>query len=376
MNDTKPSFWAGGVRPFLLGILAVALYLAYTVLRPFLHSLIIAAVLAALFHPVHTRLMRLMRGKPNLAALATVGVICVAIVLPLLLVTSAMVEQGLSFTDQYSEWTHKEKIQEALQDPRVAGAIEWVKARFPRQIVDLDELKSGLLKLANTASQKLIAAGAGLLGNMASLISNFFITLFVTFYFLRDGHDILRHAKSLSPLRDEQEDRILLKARAVSRSVFVGTLLTAVMQGLAGGVGLAIAGLPGAFWGVMMAFASLIPVVGTALIWIPATGWLLAVGSWKMAIFLAAWSIVVVGGIDNFLRPLFMKGEGGLSPFYIFLAIMGGMSLFGLAGILYGPLILGFAKIMLVIYEEEFRGELKCIHPDEKPEIEEIAATD
>ncbi len=132
---------------------------------------------------------------------------------------------------------------------------------------------------------------------------------------------------------------------------------TAVAQGFAGGIGLWIAGISPLFWGTMMAFASLIPVVGTAIIWLPAVVYLVLIGSWGKAVFLAIWSMVVVGSIDNFLRPFLMKGEGGISSIYLFFAILGGINLFGIVGILYGPLILGVAAILLYLYELEY-GEV------------------
>jgi len=190
---------------------------------------------------------------------------------------------------------------------------------------------------------------------LATLLSQFLIMFFVMFYLVRDGADLLKTLKVLSPLREDQEDRILARVRGVSRSVFLGSFVTAILQGIVGGIGLAIAGIPGLFWGAVMGFTSLIPVVGTALVWVPAAGYLVLAGHWKAAVFLILWSIVLVSSIDSFLKPFLMRGPGGLSPFYVFLAVMGGLQYFGLPGLLYGPLVLGFAAVILYIYEEEFR---------------------
>ena len=221
--------------------------------------------------------------------------------------------------------------------------------------LDPAKLMADLQDVALNASRFLLSHGAGVLSNLTGLLLHFGILLFLLFFLLRDGKDMLNHLKNFSPLGNHQEDRILQRIRDVARSVLLGSFLTALCQGLAGGVGLALCGIPGLFWGTVMAFASLVPVIGTALIWLPAVGWLVLMGSWKAAIFLAAWSILVVGSIDNFLRPFLMGGKSGLSPFSVFLAVMGGVQLFGLAGILYGPLIIGFAAVMLSIYEEEYR---------------------
>jgi predicted PurR-regulated permease PerM len=175
------------------------------------------------------------------------------------------------------------------------------------------------------------------------------------FYLVRDGQAMVRAAKDLVPLQEERKVRLLERIRSVAKTVLLGNLLTGLCQGLAGGVGLAVVGLPGLFWGAVMAVASLIPIVGTALVWVPATGYLLLSGRWTAALFLAAWSVLLVGSIDNFLRPFLMSGPGALPPFYVFLAVLGGLQYFGLAGVLYGPLVLAFTAVVLYIYKEEFR---------------------
>jgi predicted PurR-regulated permease PerM len=182
--------------------------------------------------------------------------------------------------------------------------------------------------------------------------------IFVAFYLVRDGGEMVSGIRYYIPLRVEQEDRIINGIRVVTKSVLLGTFLTAVCQGLVGGIALAILGFPGLFWGTMTALASLIPLVGGYLIWVPIALYLLLLGEVKSAVLLAIWSTVASGIIDNFVRPLLMKGKSKMSPFYIFLAILGGVQYFGLKGILYGPLILSFAMIMLFIYGVEYRDEL------------------
>ena len=139
----------------------------------------------------------------------------------------------------------------------------------------------------------------------------------------------------------------------------MGCLLVAILQGFAGGVGLAVAGIPAFFWGAMMALCSLIPVMGTGLIWVPSVTYLVLIGDWKMAIFLGLWCGIFVVGIDTLLRPIFMREAARVSTFYIFLAILGGIYTFGMLGLFYGPLILSFVMVMLQIYIEEYAEDLK-----------------
>lgn len=182
--------------------------------------------------------------------------------------------------------------------------------------------------------------------------------LFVLFFLLRDHDKIISAIRHILPLSRSQEDRILTEVEQVSKSAVMGSFLTAIAQGLAGGIGMWLAGFPGLFWGTMMGFASFIPVVGTALIWIPAAAYLFLTGDMTWAIFLTAWSVVIVGSIDNLLRPLLMQGSAGMNTLMIFFSLLGGLHLFGLIGLIYGPLIFAVTMVLFNIYEEEFKDFL------------------
>jgi predicted PurR-regulated permease PerM len=347
-----------GYRPFLLGILFFSLCLAYLIFRPFLHTVILAVVLASLFHPLQQRTVALYGGRRNAAAFTMVVLITFLIILPVLSFLSALVAQGIQSVDRVTEWINAGHLQELLAHPRVAASGEWLRQHAGFLDISKVDIQGTLLTLSKNFGQFLLSRAAGLLKDVAGIVAHFFVMLFLVFYMIRDGRDLIAAVKHVSPLRDEQEDRILDRVRVVARSALLGNFATAFCQGLVGGIGLTIVGIPGLFWGAMMGFSSLVPVIGTALIWVPAVGYLLILGKWKTALFLAAWCIVLVGSIDNFLRPLFMRGQGDMSPFFIFLAIIGGVQYFGLAGVLYGPLILGFASVMLYIYQAEYQDVL------------------
>ncbi|MCA1943777.1 MAG: AI-2E family transporter [Desulfovibrio sp.] len=351
-------FFHRGIRPFLLLVLCYALYMAYGVLEPFLTQLILATVMAGLFSPVQEFLSTRFKGRRSLASLCVVLLICLVIILPLYLVTASMVQQGLDSSVKVKEWVDQGGLDAYTAGDWKARWQAWVTEHVPYVNLKEIDLEGNLLTIFRTASERFLSQGANLISNAAGLLSNFFITMFLVFYLSRDGVTLIKKIKALSPLREEQEDRIIARVRAVARSVLLGSLATAVLQGIAGGIGFAIVGIPAVFWGVMLGFASFIPVVGTALIWIPAVAYLALMGSWGMAIFLAIWCALVVGSIDNFARPYLMQGEAEMSPFYIFLALLGGFQTYGIRGLLYGPLVLGFAMVMLSIYEEEFREQL------------------
>lgn len=347
-----------GYRPFLLVILFLSLYLSYLILRPFQDTLILSIVLASLFYPLNVWLARAYRGRKNLAALSIVFIITFAIAIPIFLFVSALVSQGTDSVNQMNEWVKAGNLRKLAEDPRIVGYSEWLQQKFPWIEFPQIDLAHSVLQIGKSIGQSLLSRGASLLGNVASLITQFFIMVFVVFFLVRDGKGMIDQARYFSPLRVEQEDRLLTGIRQVAGSVLLGTFVTAISQGIIGGLGLSLVGIPGLFWGTMMGFSSLIPIVGTSLVWIPSCIYLLLLGYWKSAIFLALWCVVLVGSIDNFLRPFIMRGGSRMSPFYIFLAIIGGVQYFGLIGILYGPLILSFAMIMLYLYGVEYKDEL------------------
>jgi predicted PurR-regulated permease PerM len=347
------SDWLGEVRWFVLLLLVCALFLTYLVLRPFLQAIVFAAILASLCAPVQRRLVRRFGGRANLAASCVVLGSILVVALPLFLLLSALVSEGATYLAEAQQWVQTGEAERFIRSPQVAEFVAWVRERAPF-LPDID-IKAQAAGALGAAGQVLLRAGRGLLANLAGGLMQLFIILFVMFYLVRDGRATVQAAKDLIPLQEERKERILERVRSVAKTVLLGSLLTGLCQGVAGGVGLFLVGLPGLFWGAVMAVASLIPVVGTSLVWVPATGYLLLSGRWKAAIFLAAWSVLLVGSIDNFLRPFLMSGPGALSPIYVFLAVLGGLQYFGLAGVLYGPLVLAFTSVVLYIYKEEFR---------------------
>lgn len=347
-----------GYRPFLLLVLFFSIYLSYLILQPFLDILLIAIVLASLFYPLQMALNRLFKGRASLSALAIVFIIIFLIAIPVFVFTTALVKQGLDSVNQITAWVNAGNIDKMMQHPSINSVLDWLHERFPSLDIGKLDLPGTVLQLTKNLGQLVLSKGAVLLGNVATLVSRFFIMIFIVFFLVRDGAAMVGRVRYFSPLRKEQEDKILDGVRSVARSVLLGTGLTAVCQGLIGGIGLSLVGFPALFWGTVMGFASLIPIVGTALVWIPAAGYLALLGKTTSSVFLVFWCILLLGSIDNFLRPFLMRGEGGLSPFYIFLAIVGGVQYFGILGILYGPLILSFATIMLYIYAVEYQGDL------------------
>ena len=347
--------WLAQGRGLILALLLFSLYLAYRVLDPFLHTIILAVILGSAFHPLKGRMVRIFRGRETTAALTGVAVITVLILIPALYFLSALVTQGVNTVNQINQWAGAGGM-DAILGAAQGGVIrEWLRERLGVELLSDLDLGGQLLQWTRGFGQEVLSRVAALLRDAVSLGFHFLVMIFVLFFVIRDGERMLGAVKRLSPLRDEQNDRIIRKIRAVARTALLGSFLTALLQGFAGGVGFFLVGIPGLFWGTLLGFSSFIPVVGSALIWLPAVAYLALSGQWKSSLFLALWNMLLVGSIDNFVRPYLMRGEGAMSPFYLFLGIVGAVHWYGLMGLLYGPLIMGFARVMLDLYQEEYR---------------------
>ncbi|MHB8789642.1 MAG: AI-2E family transporter [Desulfobulbaceae bacterium] len=343
---------------FILLLLAVLLATCYQILKPYLHTIVMAGILAALFYPIFRYLEKLFKGRSQLAALATCLLLTLVVVLPLLFVVGGLVQQGVDSFHAISRWLAGGGLEKVLHHQRVNDAVALLQEKLPNFSLTPAKINEMLLQTSSTMGKTILQHGGGLAGNLTGMVGKFFLMLFVFFFLLLDGPQLVATLHHLLPLSTSHEKQILDKLKTVSRSALLGTLVTAVAQGVAGGIAFFICGFPALFWGVMMAFASLIPAVGTALIWLPATGYLFLSGRWGYGIFLLLWSVLVVGSIDNFLRPMFMKGAAEMSTVLIFFSILGGIGYFGLIGLLYGPLIFGLTLVMLYIYRIEFASFL------------------
>lgn len=361
MNELKgpSSLLPGGIyKVFLILLLLFSLYLGFSLIEPFIHTLIFSTVLAVLFAPVFNWALGVVNGRRAAASALTVAIIVFCLLIPMTFLIMALISQGVESLVALNAWV-------ATFDPESQGALafwdqyeEWVNRELPFLRIDELDIQGSIVQYSKDFAQIMLEVGTELVRNAAKLVLHFLLMVFILFYFLRDGGKMVDYLKHLSPLRTRQEDFMIDSLKRVARGVLMGCLLVAVLQGVAGGIGLAVVGIPAFFWGAMMALSSLIPVLGTGLVWVPAVCFLVLSGDWKMAIFLSLWCGVFVVGIDTLLRPIFMREASRVSTFYILLAILGGVYSFGMLGIFYGPLILSFVMVMLQIYMEEYADDL------------------
>ncbi len=322
-----------------LTLLLIAVSLAFAwILWPFYGAILWAIVFATVFAPAHRRLLATMRQNPNMAALATLLLIVAIALLPLTLTAISVVQEATTLYERIEtgELDFGRFISQLL-DALPAWATDLL-ARVG--ISDLGDVETGLSSALREGSQffatQAIAIGQG----TARIIISFFLMLYLLFFFLRDGSEIAQRLKDAIPLRTEQKRALFNKFTIVIRAMFKGTILVAVLQGMLGGVIFWLLGIPAALlWGVVMAFLSLLPAVGSALIWLPVALYLLATGAVWQGLVLIAYGVLVIGLVDNFLRPFLIGMDTKLPDYVVLISTLGGIAIFGLNGFVIGPVI-------------------------------------
>jgi predicted PurR-regulated permease PerM len=324
------------------GALLLLIYLVYRITEPFLVPLAWSAVLAIFFYPMYERIEK--RMNPTQAALvSTLGVTLVLIV-PAIVVLVLATRQAI---------VASARIQSAVMDPDKAlpmHAAAWVRAHLPSEWQDAD-FSAPLRQAAAKVGAFLAGNFAGLVKNLAAFFVDLFIVIFSLFFMFRDGDSVVRGVRHLIPFDESIQTEMLQESKdLIFASVAVG-LIIAGLQGFLGGLAFTIGGIPTAvFWGVLMAFFSLVPVVGSALIWVPAALWLGFSGHWGKA----AAVLVICGGIaalaDNIIRPLLLRNRTRLNELLLFIGVLGGLEVFGLLGIVAGPTIVAAAMGVFRVY--------------------------
>ncbi len=348
---------------FFFAILLGGLYLAYRLLSPFLDALIVAVVFAAIFHPIYIRLKSLLWNQPLLAASAMVLGITILVAIPMAIFVIGIIPQMRQSGAAVMTWVSEAHLDQVLNS-NLGNIFLWLEEHAPFLDLTITEVNTYVTNGLKSMGQTTLSFSRSFVGLTLNFAFNFFLFLVAFFFFTKDGAAMVQRIKYLTPLREEQEERIIQTLQRISRAVLVGGFLIAAMQGVAGGVALYFVGVPALFWGTVMAFASLVPVVGTGLVWVPVCLYLLIIeGNTTNAVLLALWCGVVVTSIDTFLRPILMRDASGLPILFLFLAILGGIQAFGVLGLLYGPLILTFAVVMLAIYGEEYEDHLEDRRP-------------
>jgi predicted PurR-regulated permease PerM len=342
-------------RVFALVVAAALGYALIKIFTPFFGAMAWAAFLAFLLFPLNVRWRRHLRGKA-----ITAGVLTILAPITILLPLSAL---SIDFVTQISDLVRKlqkaaaqwdiKTFSDLQQFPMIARANDWLQSHTG---ISASQVQSWLVYSTEHVLQGAAGfSGSFFLGALDSLFS-FAIMLFLLFFFLQDGDVMIARARNLIPMDESRKDRLFRQLSNVTRAIVFGTSMTALLQGALIGVGFAIASLPSpVVFGVLAALLSMLPIGGSAFVWVPAVIWLFIDGRWGFAIFLLAWGLMLAG-IDNVLRPVLISGRAKISALAVFVGVLGGIPAFGAIGVIAGPVVLSLVLALIEFAEETRRG--------------------
>lgn len=338
----------------LLAATLLVLYLCWLMLQPFVDVLLWAAVLAIVSQPVYWRLRRGGRSE-SVAAILTTALVVLVVLIPLTLVTTAVFRQGADAAQAFHAGFKR------LLDPD--------SAQFKKldEYVDLDPLRDPKILAArlSAVSGAIANRTLGLIGGVLGGVVQIFFVLFTLYYLLRDSECVIPAVRRSLPLTAEQSDLIFRRTGEVIHASVNGVLVIAAVQGLLGMIAFYTLGLPSALlWGVVMFLLSTIPMAGAFIVWVPAAIYLAATGHWVKAILLTAWGGLVIGTIDNVLRPRLVGKQARLHELIIFFSVLGGLQVFGVLGLFVGPVLAAIALALIDVFR----------HMNAAPEVAAAAA--
>lgn len=323
----------------LLATTAVAIYVCYRIALPFLPALAWALALAVLADPLHERVARRIR-HPGAAAAAAVGVVAIVVVAPVLFVSQHLVREAVAGIETLREEIASGRLRDAIEANRwLAPVWSWTEGQFGGQ---------------EQAGKAFTEGGARVVkfinGSVWAVIE-LLVAFLALYYFFRDREPALRAVRNLLPLSPDESNYVFERIRLTLRATVLGTLIVAVIQGVLGGLMFWWLGLPAPLlWGLVMALLAVLPLFGASIIWAPAALFLALQGNWGQALILAAWGGIVVALIDNLIYPMLVGKDLHLHTLPVFIAIVGGLVVFGVSGLILGPLVLAVTLAILDIW--------------------------
>ncbi|WP_020407888.1 AI-2E family transporter [Hahella ganghwensis] len=338
---------------FLIFLVIVSIGFGIMIM-PFFSAIFWAAVLVILFSPLHRFMTRKLGQGPNLSALISLVASLLIVVIPITLVVAML---GVELANLYQGMKTGD-IQVQVWVDKIKATVPLLQELAERFDIDLSNVNQHLSSAALAASKVFASQAVSVGQEYMNFLINFVLMLYLTFFFLRDGNSLIQLMIRALPLGDTRERHLFSKFAEVSRAVVKGNLVVATVQGTLGGIIFAILGLPGAvLWGVVMVILSLLPAVGSALVWGPAAAYLMISGQYVSGVILILFGIFVIGLVDNVLRPILVGRDTKMPDFMVLLSTLGGIGLFGLNGFVIGPILAALFLAFWQIFMDEFNPE-------------------
>ncbi|MDX2428542.1 MAG: AI-2E family transporter [Xanthomonadales bacterium] len=321
----------------------------------FVEALLLAAVFSGILYPLYLWFNKVFKGRSTPASLVTLLIAMLVIIIPVIFLMGLVAEQAVEVATTVEPW-----VEQQINESSVEGS------KLPEWIPYADKLEPYREQISTKLSQFTESAAVYLGGSLARITQgtmvfflNLFIMLYAMFFFLMSGPQLIQIIMSYLPLSQGDRDKMLQVGLSVSRATIKGTLIIGAIQGALGGIGFAVAGIGSAvFWGAVMAVLSVLPGIGATLVWAPAVAYLLLTGDEVTGILLMIWCAGVVGTIDNVLRPMLVGRDTEMPDLLILLATLGGLTMFGVSGLVLGPILAALFITVLAIYSRVFEDWL------------------
>lgn len=354
----SPPLHPGRFRAVFLLLLVLGISLLFLqMIRTFLTALFLGAILSGLMYPAYRTLRRRFGGREGLASFAAVGLFVVLLIGPVAAFLGIVANQAVHVAQSAGPWI--EGMQAQLRQPggidELLDRVPWLDSLRPYR----EQLLQKLGEVAGSVGGFVVNGLAGATTATVRVVFLLLLMLYAMFFFLKDGRGVLHKVLYYLPLSDEDERRMLDRFVSVTRAMVKGTFLIGIVQGALAGLAFWVVGIPSAaFWGTVMAVLSIVPGIGSALVWLPAAIYLLAAGQVAGGIGLILWCGLVVGTLDNLMRPWLVGRDTRMPDLMILLGTLGGLFAFGMAGVLIGPIVAALFITVWELYGESFRDIL------------------
>ena len=349
-------------RVILLILLLSISAVFFAMIRYFLMVIVLAALFSALSMPVFNRFERWFKGRKSLSATMTIFTLLLILFLPLAALLGVVARQAIRISRIAVPWVQQQIVGPAAFDQQLRSLSFYPELELYRS--DIFQ-KAG--EFASSTGAILFNTISSFTYSAVSDLFLFFLFLYTMFFFLRDGKQLLAKSLSYLPLSQTDENRLLGKFLSVTRATIKGSMVVGAVQGSLAALALHFAGIESAiFWGTIMSVLSVLPVLGSALVWVPAVIYLAATGQYPQAIGVLLFCIIVVGQIDNIIRPILVGRDTQMHELLIFFGTLGGITLFGLFGVILGPIVAALFMTIWEMYGETFSdylSDIKGEHP-------------
>jgi predicted PurR-regulated permease PerM len=346
------------VQVFFFAFLGLIVYELYQILSPFLTPIGWAILLAFVAHPALLQVNRLTKSR-SLAALIITIVVSLGVVIPALWLSGRVVAEAQTLYTAVSDLVRGGNLGEAgkwLRGSRVGAAASAILAKHGLKLED--EVQKFAIEGARLTRDYIIEHGTAVASNLATFVFHFGIALITFFYLLRDGEFYYEALRHLTPLHEQDKAVVFETLRATLSAVMRGLMLGALLDGVAIGAGYLACGIPyWAFLAILTAACGLLPIGGTALVWVPAALYLIYIGKWGVAIGFLVWSLVAIAVIDNFVKPMAMRHGTRLPTLAVFFGLLGGLEVYGPLGLFAGPAVIAVFAALLGVYRRTYVGD-------------------